>query len=798
MTLQNTQMSVFMAALAVILFIGLAPWQRLQERLSVPLVGFLGFAIMEGLAALYSHFGHLAAQEYAKFLASFSLATIFLVRFDRKHIRALLWGITASCTVIAFICVDMGSWQGIFQPFNSLMNAFGMDFSTSIDVAGGIRFNGLYRDANITGAILALSMLISIYLAHTSEKPWQRGLGCIFLGINGVSFFLAMSRGAIAFFCIATLVYLAAERNNRTGLFFLLIAATVSTLLTGGYIMTHLQDNLLLPDVLCLAGGILCAGLDFYVTNRIAWQMERHKRIFAIVCAFMVVLSGVISATALRITDAYTYTQEYESFQRSAVLTGGETYTLDCTWEGEKDIILWIYSQSTEQSRVGQSDTLYYGSEKKVTITVLENSPNVFFQFTGFPGSVLRSATLSNGISLPLHYKLLPEAIAFRLHDGVFRGTNFLQRVQYNIDGWAIFKQSPWIGHGLGSSEELVSTVQPFYYESKYLHNHILQVLVEMGVVGCVFFLALLLGTLWLLLRRLWKAPDSLAACLLGCWVMMNTHSLMEISFSIRAYQCIAFSILSLIIILYTGQSEKEPQTEEKPAQSWANKKKNTSQTIPWRKWGGAALLGCFCVYLATFGILFQRHREVMAASSRLSAGTPEELLQTIQDLVEKDVFDHAALQLTYISEALKHGDDFYNAKAYQYVDDLRSTKSYSACTGLVRYFYLPLKSYQELFSCYREGIVQEASSTDVWNGAFDFYRTDLLPAMKADDMEIFIQGVLDTKADLDAYNDSGRLEEIHLSAANQTLLDNISQAREEGLTNEALYTYLLTPTGQA
>ena len=74
----------------------------------------------------------------------------------------------------------------------------------------------------------------------------------------------------------------------------------------------------------------------------------------------------------------------------------------------------------------------------------------------------------------------------------------------------------------------------------------------ETGLIGLAAFLAFLLGAAWLLCKELrGEKGDLLAPSLLACWIMMNLHGLMEISFSVRMYQCAAFTLLLLAVVAY-------------------------------------------------------------------------------------------------------------------------------------------------------------------------------------------------------------------------------------------------------
>ena len=153
MTVQTGRMSVILCALALLSLLGKKPLSRFEQRLSVPVLGLLGFAIVYGAAAIYSPFGDNAQSEFYKFIAAFSLAVILLTRFDRKHVPGLLWGGASVSSVIALISLDMSCGQVLFGPFNALMNALGSTCrmaattfrASSLETTEYTIFRGLYR-----------------------------------------------------------------------------------------------------------------------------------------------------------------------------------------------------------------------------------------------------------------------------------------------------------------------------------------------------------------------------------------------------------------------------------------------------------------------------------------------------------------------------------------------------------------------------------------------------------------------------------------------------------------------------
>ena len=774
MTIQTGKMSLILLVLALVLSIGRGPLRNLRERFSVPVLGFVLFAFMQGFAAIYSHFGDYAIGEYKKFLAAFSLAVILLVRIDKKNVRSVLWGMAAVSAVLSFLCVDMACDGAVFHGFNKCTELLGASFADVELTNLGSRVPGLYNDANVSGSIRALGTLVALYLAESSRELRKKALVCFLLGVSAMGFFLSMSRGAILCFALALLVWLiAAGKGNRLSLFFLMFFSALAVAGLSIPAMSAISGGGVLPDLLVLVSGPVIFGLDWALGSRLARMLEGRSKAIAATTVVLVVLCVGYAAAAMTVTGPYTFDTDGE-LVRTLKLEPG-TYTMSADYDGT--LTVSVYSQSEMDMLQGKSMAtgLCYGAPEDVTFTVTGEEYRLSVWFQGQPGDVLRQVVLSDGTEISLAHPLLPPFLANRLQDDLMTSTSFIQRVQFLKDGWKLFLKSPLLGHGLGGTEGMLTAVQSYYYESKYVHNHVLQVLDDMGLLGAAGFLALLGGGLWLLLRRLRSERDALAAMLLACWLMMNFHGLMEINFSIRAYQCFAYLLLLLPAVLYA-----KPLSEKAA------------------KVGGIVTACLLWLYMAVFGGLYFSYRTALKDYEEgISTSDANEFMEFCESLVSRNVFDHEQPQLTYVANAVALDDSRYNRKLRLYVDELRASGTYTACSGLERYYYLPKGQIEELFACSREGIAQEASNKDAWNLQFNFYRTELLPALTEGQEEAFLGGVMSTKAYLDEYNNNDRLETIELTEENQAFLDLVSAAREGGMSASDVCTMLRLQAGE-
>ena len=144
------------------------------------------------------------------------------------------------------------------------------------------------------------------------------------------------------------------------------------------------------------------------------------------------------------------------------------------------------YKNTNNLVQNNETDLANASTDNDITFTVPEDSKLAFFYIScDQPGVTVNTATYTgakNG-SVKLGYKLLPAFIADRIQDLTANG-NVVQRGVYRQDAIKLWKTAPVFGRGLGGFENGVASVQDYYYETKYAHNHYVEALCDLGVLG--------------------------------------------------------------------------------------------------------------------------------------------------------------------------------------------------------------------------------------------------------------------------------------------------------------------------
>lgn len=774
MTVQTVPMSLILAAVALALSFGRGGYARFRGRLGIPVLGFLAFLILCGAASLYTSFGAYAYGEYAKLLASGALGLLLLARGREQNAGGLLFGFSAVCGVIGLLCIDAGCRGPLFRGFASFMAGLGDAAYQNLDQATytGARFDGIYNDANLTGSLMALAVLVGLYLIRTGRKPWERFAACFLTGLSAVAFFTAMSRGAILCFGATLLAYLLiAGKEERLGLFFTMAAMGISMVVFGVVSASLLAGGSFWGTLAALPSGVLLWLLNEFPARKAASALAGHGKLLAGVLGGGIAAGIAAVVLALTLTEPFVFT-ESSFLYRGADVEGGETYTFSGDWDKSSEITVLVYGSTREQELTSVTETYYNGPLEEASFTVPEDVGHVLMQFRGPAGLELRQVSLSDGTEIPMAYTLLPDNIANRLQKNIFEDSSFLLRLQYDIDGWTLFKESPLAGHGLGATEGLLTSVQPFFYESLYLHNHLLQVMDETGLLGLAAFLAFILGTAVLLVRQLRKARTPLAAMLLACLVMMNLHGLMEISFSVQMFQCAAFFLLLLPTVCYGTYTEGRK-----------------------RRAAGIVVLVVSDLWLvisvALLGgsLLAQKeYRELDAAGM-----TTGSFIETLERLDRMDAYNDQSYKVNLMGNALQAGGISNEGTAARCARELRETGEFDSCYYVAAYYYLPLGQLENFFDVLQEGLLQERSNSEAWNSAMNLC-IQAFSQIDPAEADTFAEGVRGIGEAMDRAN-AYLLVPVALTEENAALLNC---ARTDLLDGEGMYAAISQVLSQA
>lgn len=722
----STAKAAGMALLLLTLLLVFPRLSTLRERCSAPLLALALVVVMDGLSTLYSVSGKFALSEFLKVVCAFCLTVVLLAAVPGegvqpgRRIASILAGFSA---LAGLVSIDLISTRFVSGLVLSLLSLLTPDYLNLGGLEAGVRMTSVFSNPNIFAGVAGLGTLLSLGLVLSSPSRRERRVHTVCLYMSALSFLLAFSMGASAMIALAFLSYLILERKERRGaLLILMVETLLLTVASAALVSLSSLDPWTGPrpvPLLCalLGAAALCAA-DSLLGQKLAQRLDRHSRGALFLTAGVIAAAAVFVLLALRLTGP-AQLQGGEGLRRAAYPEPG-AYTLSV--RADAPLNVRVESQNQQQTMMHTNTVLYQGEADGAAFTVPEDSLVVYFNFSSGQAVRIEGADYrgeKGSGSIPLHYRLLPGFIANRLQ-GLLANQNAIQRVVFFADGLKLFRRSPVAGLGLGAFENGIMSVQTFFYETKYAHNHYIQALAETGIIGLLLFLSLLAVSaiaVWRTLRK--EDAHPLVPALGAALVFMAGHAGVEVIFSSYPYLPIAFGTFALIGLCCPGAFP-------------VPKKVQTVRT--------AAILGA-CALLAAFGVLlgmnmYAYHMVTQAAT-----------LGSLSFAARIDKYEWADYMLSYVIGTMDPDTDgAVREQADRYAARLAQVDSNTIPIYLTEY-YLRTGRPQLGLEMAEKYVDYTSSNAETWQEAFD------LLEIFEEDTDLYRAGVVRIAGMLEAWN---------------------------------------------
>ena len=729
---------------------------------NLPSLLLLGYAAFSWVTIFWAMSGKFHLREWSKILIAvfFFLLVAMHKKFDGAFARRVMGAIAGISAIYALLSIEAVS-TGLTKTLLARLPALDAEkivFQNS-------RLNGIFGNANIEASIYAIGIFCAVALVCGAEKKWQRILFTVTLSFSAFAFLLVFSMGAIACFIAAVAAYLIFAGKGRSAALLRMLSAAVPTLVCGFIAFALLNsERSALVLALLLANAGVSALLELTVSARLSAVLERHEKLAFGVLIAVALGAAVYIAAALKVTGPYTFGSFID---RSARLSVGE-HTV--TVEADGEVTGWIYSWDTLGMLTGERTSLHYGKvEQEVTIHVPEGSEICGFNFSAEPGVTIYRAVIDGVQEIPLNFRLLPGFAANRLQT-ISASSSPIIRAMYRQDALRLWRFSPVVGNGIGAFETGVTSVQDYPYETRYVHQHYLQVLLEDGVIG----LALFAGALAAMLLALWKkrkqTPESqyywLYPALCAEFVMNGLQMCWDVSMSMIVFLCMTYALYGLIVATCA-----EPFAEKAAAEENGKKKKAQAKGPDTSLLARNIGIGFTAVVLLTLcGNLY--------ATSKANApvGSTDEFMSNLSAAARLDLYEHNDQKLSYVVASLNEGGEAYRAQADEYAAQLAGAQSNTIPRYLVGY-YLQTEQYDKAIDEAILGASYSASDADTWDDCAALLNEalfqNMLTPLLTEERAALMAKLTEYYDALQAYNASA-LVPVELSESAQAFFDKI------------------------
>ena len=724
--------SVTIAALIITRALGILAWVRptwratAKDRMNLGTIMPFVYIFWCAITSLYAAAGKLALHEVCKILAVLPIVLAIII-FAKKSARGLdrIFAIFAIATAaIGVLSVDSASCHILTSIFNVVMTPVSDYFQSMGGYETGVRIRGMLTDPNLYSGVMALGTIMSLHLAKA-----RRCFGSyVLLGLNTLSYILAFSMGSLFIFLLSCIAMLLLEAGGkRASLFILLAEDAVCTLVMAFISFAGLGaagGARFLPMLALCANFALLWVIDRFIGSKIGDRLGQSPKVGIIAIGVIAAAIIAFALAALNVTGAKTL-MPGEGLSRAAYLSGGEyVLSLDVsqTGSGPADLHVSITSQDETDLKVHTNDLLAqqgFGTEGaenqtlSLGFTVPDDSEIVMVNLYSASGLRVNDATYEGpeSGSLKLEYKLLPGFMANRIQN-LGANENAVQRTVFFQDGMKLFKMSPVFGRGLGGFENGVMAVQNFFYETKYAHNHYIQMLCDCGIIGFLIFTAMgVISAVYVISARKGSAGDESEAGRLRLYavpalgaavVQMYGQSFSDAVWSSGAYQIVGLSLIALVGILLRDGLFKAGQAAEAGEAGAFRQKAVFSGAM-------ALMLVLSLMFTVTIGYN-------SSTRTKLTGGMAT--MEMIAKAADAEKYEYADYYISYLnSEAANPGigDPVLCDKYAGKILELNSNSAYRSAAN----FYFVKGRDEKAFAALDRGADYVRSSGDTWQYIF-------------------------------------------------------------------------------
>jgi len=522
---------------------------------------FLGVVLMYLLSITYGVNKREAVFEFSRYLAYF---IIFLMtksfstnkKYEKYIINIVLFG------GLLVSIIGIGSATGTWEYIGAVI---------------GNRLSSTFQYPNTMGAYVgALYFIAMTALINEEKKPVKAIYGSI-IGTFVFALILTLSRAMFLIFPLVLFIYFIIIPNRRKMEVVLYIISSVILSIPGAFLFNRALDKptpkLWTIYLLMSLGTGIIVYLISLIENRLR-EMHVKKLIISLgILGLAIVMAGIYVVNATTTLTLENTTEENKTItivRNTSATLPNSNYSLEIDYRGEND------SESPYLGRVNVynidnkgktelliSQNLVEVGENNINIgfTTLEDSTGIRMYFQNvyaktkveFLNANIIDGETSNIVKkIPLKYKYLNESFVNRLQSISSSDSSFTARMIFNKDGLKIIKEKPILGTGGGGWLSMYQKHQSYPYSTALAHNYLLQMWIEIGTLGFLIFLGLLILLVIYFFKTYKKSEDiDGKVLLLGLATTIMTmllHAIVDFDMSLPAYAMVFWIVIGLMI----------------------------------------------------------------------------------------------------------------------------------------------------------------------------------------------------------------------------------------------------------
>jgi O-antigen ligase len=552
------------------------PTRFFRNKLDIALFALVA---MYGLSFFWAVSKHDAIFEWLKYCMYFSVYYIIsdIADMDKKK-NVILWSILLAGLGLSIIGLDgmLGSKLGDFlNQYLKLPNSEqGIFFGTFV----GDRINSTLQYPNSLAIYLIVCFFISLILSDNIKKIYLKAILFISSYILLITILFTQSKGGILVFLVGiALFYIFTKKDKKPYLFFKLIIGLIAGIFT--FLKFYSEINVLKESVPLFIKNIsiiLTIALILFLIIKLIYTKTRvlnnkivlsffSKYIYVFILFLLIPIFYILNSNIVEpITLEYSDNVNNRVFSKTIVSEKNQEYTLkiklgDNKVDPEKSILLRVFSYNINQLTAGGNTEIFNNVykiselEEEIYFKTLEETEKIMVHmyirekdtkviFNSL--NIKLFSKFESSSDLLLKNKYLSDSLYYK-YKNLFLNSSTLTRSIFYKDGYKVINESLIFGSGGNAWKYLYKKHQSFGYWSSQSHNYLLQLSIEIGLIGLLIFLIIIILLVFKFIKSI-KYQISRYIFLIVFLIIV--HSIIDFDLSLSSIVILLWTIFSLQI----------------------------------------------------------------------------------------------------------------------------------------------------------------------------------------------------------------------------------------------------------
>lgn len=438
------------------------------------------------------------------------------------------------------------------------------------------RINSTLQYPNTLASYLAALFIISTGLLINEERRIYKGIYGLASNILFFTFILTYSRGMWLLFPIILLLYMiAVPVNKKTETFAYLVANMIIAILFAFMFSKNIDSK----DILLWVTFIASFLLSGIVTYLIAYSEKILRKIsirklsifLAVVLAIIIILTVYLSSITVPLklynnTDkdiwnrvirnvenvqsntSYQLLIDYDISNKANRPYAGQVRIYSVDLEGELKIIDQ-YNISNQSAKPLNIEFRTFEDTEMLKVYFVNYYANTSILFNEV--KLLTSDTKEIIETIPLKYKYIPESIVSRIENITLKNNSAQGRLTFYKDAFKIIKDNFIFGTGGGGWVTLYPIYQSYMYYTTQAHNYYFQMWIEVGVIGILIFLGMIISLTYNAYKKYRVLDDDKKMFVVSIYIPVLSilaHAFMDFDLSLSALAIILWSLIGVLV----------------------------------------------------------------------------------------------------------------------------------------------------------------------------------------------------------------------------------------------------------